>query len=408
MTEDESPRRRGPDRLWTDPREEEEHTRWLAPKTPVMPVAPLRQPEPPPPPERPTWQFVVIGLLIAFVLFGGGILGASLLRGDEADSGATAALPAAPGAVAPDVRSRALRQVYAAANKSVVLVRVSDGGARGSGTGFVIDRDGTIVTNAHVVSDAEQVKVRFKDDGPGVDARVLGRDESSDLAVLRVDASNTQNLEPLRLADSDAVKAGDLAIAIGYPLNLGRTLTTGIVSGVGRAIQAPNGFSIDEVIQTDAALNPGNSGGPLLDAAGRVIGVNSQIATTAGGGGNTGIGFAVPSNTVRQVVPRLRSGGTIIRPYLGTSFVELTGAVVAGAVVAGGPADQAGLRAGDIVTEADGTPVQAPGDVSTAIADRRPGDEIDIEVQRTGSERTLRVTLGTRPAQAPGSPSSGP
>jgi len=351
MTDDESPRRRsGSGRLWTDSREEDEHTQWLAPKTAITAVYPPPEPqEPPPPPERrPLLPLVLVGVLIAAILFGGGVLGASLLRGDDS-TGSTAALPAAPGAAAPDARSRAVRQIYAAANKSVVSVRVRDGGAAGSGTGFVIDSNGTIVTNAHVVSGASDVQVRFDDRGEGVEAEVLGSDQSSDLAVLRVDPSNTQNIKPLALADSDTVKVGDLAIAIGYPLGLDRTVTAGIISGVGRAIRAPNGFSIDKVIQTDAPINPGNSGGPLLDGAGRVIGVNSQIATAGGGGGNVGIGFAVPSNTVRQVVPRLRSGGSISRPYLGISSIASTvgqGATVDSAV-SGGPAQQAGVQAGE-------------------------------------------------------------
>jgi S1-C subfamily serine protease len=404
MTDDEPPRRRSrPDRLWTDPREEDEHTQWLAPKTAVTAVQPpLREPEPPPPPpEHRLWQLVTIGILSAFILFGGGVLGANLLRDDDSP-GSAAALPAAPGAVAPDARSRAVREVYAATNKSVVQVRVSDGGARGSGTGFVIDRDGTIVTNAHVVAGAEQVQVRFEDDVPGVEAEVLGRDESSDLAVLRVDASHTQNLKPLQLADSDTVKVGDLAIAIGYPLSLERTLTAGIVSAVGRAIQAPNGFSIDKVIQTDAAINPGNSGGPLLDAAGRVIGVNSQIATASGGGGNIGIGFAVPSNAVRQVVPQLRNGAAIRRAYLGvTSETDNSGrGARVTQVVAGSPAERGGILSGDIVSAIDGQPVRSSQDVVGAIASRRPGDEVTVEIQRAGVQQSLRVTLGTQPANA--------
>jgi putative serine protease PepD len=400
MTDDESPRRRsGPDRLWTDPREEDEHTQWLAPKTAVTAVhPPLREPEPPPPPERPLWPLVAVGVLIAVILFGGGVLGASLLRDDNASGGA-AALPAAPGAVAPDARSRAVRQIYAATSRSVVQVRVSEGGASGSGTGFVIDSNGTIVTNAHVVSGASNVQVRFNDSGAGVDAEVLGSDLSSDLAVLRVDSSNTQNVKPLALADSDTVRVGDLAVAIGYPLGLDRTVTAGIISGVGRAIKAPNGFSIDKVIQTDAPINPGNSGGPLLDGAGRVIGVNSQIATASGGGGNVGIGFAVPANTVRTVVPRLEHGGTISRPYLGVSTLPSTngsGALVADAV-AGGPAEAGGVQIGDIIVKVAGKAVLAPEDISAAIESRRPGDDIPIEVQRAGSTQTLHVKLGTRP-----------
>ena len=401
MRDDETPgRRSGSGRLWTDPREEDEHTQWLAPKTATQP---LGEPEQPPPadPERRLWPLVALGALIAVLLFGAGILGASLLRGDSSDG--VAALPAAPGAAAPDARSRAVRQIYASASPSVVSVRVREGGASASGTGFVIDSNGTIVTNAHVVAGASQVQVRFEDNGAGVEAEVLGRDPSSDVAVLRVDASKTQNIKPLVLADSDTVKVGDLAVAIGYPLGLDRTATAGIISGVGRAIKAPNGFSIDKVLQTDAPINPGNSGGPLLDGAGRVIGVNSQIATAGGGGGNVGIGFAVPSNTVRQVVPRLRSGGSISRPYLGISSVASTvgqGAVV-DSTIGGGPAERGGVLAGDIVRSVDGKPVQAPEDISSAIQNRRPGDEIDIAVQRAGALRTLRVTLGTRPESAP-------
>lgn len=409
MTDDEPPRRRsGPDRLWTDPREEDEHTQWLAPKTTVTAVhRPLREPPPPPPSERRIWPLVAIGALVAFVLFGGGILGASLLRDDETSSGSTAALPAAPGGVAPDAESKAIRQIYERARSAVVLVRSSGGGgSSGTGTGFVIDANGTIVTAAHVVSGADEVQVRLEDNGRDVDAEILGSDESSDLAVLRVDGSSTQGINPLQIADSRTVKVGDLAVAIGYPFRLDLTVTRGIVSGVGRAIKAPNGFSIDNVIQTDAPINPGNSGGPLLDGAGRVIGVNSQIATAAGAGGNVGIGFAVPSNTVRQVVPRLRAGGTISRPYLGIQSIGSTvgpGAVVAD-VVGGGPAEQGGVLVGDTIRGIDGTNVAAPEDISAAIENRRPGDEIEIEVQRAGAERTLRVRLGTRPESATTSP----
>jgi putative serine protease PepD len=207
------------------------------------------------------------------------------------------------------------------------------------------------------------------------------------------------------LANSDAVRVGDLAVAIGYPLDLDRTVTQGIVSGVGRDIQAPNGFSTDKVIQTDAAINPGNSGGPLLDGAGRVIGVNTQIATPGGQGGNVGIGFAVPSNTVRQVVPRLRSGGSIKRAYLGITSGASTavpGAVVL-RVVGGDPAEQAGLIVGDIVNSVDGKQVRMPEDINSVIEQHSPGDVIDIGIQRAGEQRTLRVKLGTRPENAPSS-----
>jgi putative serine protease PepD len=287
-----------------------------------------------------------------------------------------------------------VRSVYAAASPSVVSVRTGSG----SGTGFLVESDGTIVTNAHVVGDATQVKVRFTDDGPLVDAEVLGVDASTDLAALKVDASAAEGVRPLALADSADVQVGDAAVAIGYPLGLDRTATAGIVSGLERQIQAPNGFSIDKVIQTDAPINPGNSGGPLLNAGGEVIGVNSQIATAGGSGGSVGIGFAVPANTVKEVLPDLKQGSAPERPFLGltTSAAPGGGAQVQQAT-AGGPAQRAGLEPGDIVTRVDGEDVQDPDDIATAIENDAPGDEIDVTVRRGGDERTVTVKLGERP-----------
>src|SRR6185295_10248124 len=195
-------------------------------------------------------------------------------------------------------------RVYQSASPGVVSVQVGSA----SGTGFVVRSDGTIVTNEHVVGTARTAQVRFGDHGRTVQAEVLGADSSSDLAVLRVDPGSVGKLRPLPLANSDDVSVGDSVVAIGQPFGLDRTATAGIVSAVGREIQAPDGFQIDHVIQTDAPINPGNSGGPLLDTRGRVIGVNAQIATGGSGNGNVGIGFAVPSNKVREVVPSLSRG----------------------------------------------------------------------------------------------------
>jgi len=307
-------------------------------------------------------------------------------------------LPATGGSLTPTPNAR----LYEQASRAVVSVRVRSASGEGSGTGFVIDDDGTIVTNAHVVADARTVEVRLDDTRDTVRAEVRGADPSTDLAVLQVDAQDVAGITPLQLADSDAVKVGDSALAIGYPLGLDRTATSGIVSGVGREIQAPNGFSIDKVIQTDAPINPGNSGGPLLDSGGRVIGVNSQIATAGGGGGNVGIGFAVPSNTVRTIVPRLLAGETIRRAYLGVSTSDAAGAGArVGEIVAGGPSDRAGLQVGDVVLSVGGVSVTRPDDVATAIADRAPGDSVDVQVRRAGDTRALRITLGTRPESTP-------
>jgi S1-C subfamily serine protease len=392
-------------RLWTDPREEEEHQHWLRPRTPPQ-AAPPQVDDEPAPSSRDLRNRrllpIALGTLAAAMLFGVGLVGGTILGGDTATQ--PAALPVVSGAAPADQRVKAVRAIYASASPSVVRIQVAEGNSEASGTGFVIDGGGTIVTNAHVVGSTNSAHVRLNDSAQAIDAKILGTDPSSDLAVLRVDSAKTAHLRPLALADSDQVRVGDVAVAIGYPLGLDETLTLGVVSGVGRAIKAPNGFSIDKVIQTDAAINPGNSGGPLLNSAGRVIGVNSQIAT-AGGGGNVGIGFAVPSNTVRQVVPRLEQGASIQRPYLGVSTQPSaagSGAFVVD-LVAGGPAEQGGVQKDDVIIGVAGKEVLAPQDISTAIEARRPGDEVPVEVQRAGATRTLHVKLGTRPA-ATGSP----
>jgi putative serine protease PepD len=247
--------------------------------------------------------------------------------------------------------------------------------------------------------------VRFGSRGDSLDAQVLGTSPSDDLAVLSIDPSFIpRGVKPLQFADSRTVGIGDTAIAIGNPFGLDRTATQGIVSAVGRHIEAPNGFEIDSVIQTDAPINPGNSGGPLLDDSAHVIGVNSQIATSGGSQGNLGIGFAVPSNTVRQVVPILKKGGSIKRAYLGVQTGSPgpgsgggSGAQVA-SLVPGGPAARAGLQVGDVVKSIDGKRVADPTQLSTVIATKTPGDQVSVVIQRGGRSQTIQVTLGTRPA----------
>ena len=289
--------------------------------------------------------------------------------------------------------------IYAAASPAVVSVRTTGG----AGTGFLID-DGKVVTNAHVVGDNKQVTVRFGEQ-KSHPADVLGTDPSSDLAVLSVDPRDLpKSVKPLRFADSRGVRVGDVAIAIGNPFGLDRTATEGIVSGIGRHIAAPNGFSIDQVIQTDAPINPGNSGGPLLGASGTVIGVNAQIAT-GGTQGNIGIGFAVPSNTARQVVPRLARGEKITRAHLGVETAPASPGADVGAevrrVLPNAPAGRAGIKEGDVILRVDGKDANEPADVSAAIADKRPGEEVDIELERGGRLMKLEVTLGTRPTRTP-------
>ncbi len=409
MTSDPSPGSRpGHGRLWTDPRETEEHTPWLEPKRAIGPPPPPFAPRDHEPDDdgalyrRRRLVGILVGTVLAVLLIGAGVLGASLLGGD--DAGQPAALPVVPGAAPADQRSRSIRAIYATARKSVVPVRVVGLTSAGSGTGFVIDKGGVIVTNAHVVKDADNVQVRLDDKAGYVDADVVGTDLSSDLAVLRVDGSAASNLRPLALADSDKVRVGDATLAIGYPLGLNRSASAsaGIVSGLGRSIDAQNQFSIDKVIQTDAAINPGNSGGPLLDSLGRVIGVNTAILT-AGSGGSVGVGFAVPSNTIREVVPRLERGRTVERAYLGVQTRESateSGAYVAG-LTAGAPAADGGIHVGDTIVSVDGQAVTTPEDISIAIEARKPGERIEIEVKRAGSRKILSVALGTRPETAP-------
>jgi putative serine protease PepD len=344
---------------------------------------------------------LLLALALAAVTIAAGAFAAgTLLEGGRSDG--PEALPAvASEPIKPRRGQSRAGAIYGLASPAVVSVRTNSG----EGTGFLIQRSGLIVTNAHVVGPSTHVLVRFGQDGDALDADVLGIDPSSDLAVVSVDPDRVpKGVKPLEFADSRAVQIGDLVVAIGNPFGLDRTATEGIVSGLGRSIQAPNGFAIDEVIQTDAPINPGNSGGPLLDDAGHVIGVNSQIAT-AGVAGNIGIGFAVPSNTVRQIVPVLERGDTIPRPWLGVvtqpaSPINPDGARVA-AVTTSGPAAEAGIRRGDVVKRIDGEVVQDPEDIAQAIGDGDPGDEVDVVLERDGRTLTLEVELGKRPDRIP-------
>jgi S1-C subfamily serine protease len=293
-----------------------------------------------------------------------------------------------------------------------------------TGSGFVIDKDGTILTNAHVINGARKVTVQFANKQQ-VEAKVLGKDESTDLALLKVDPAGL-HLVPLQLGSSSAVQVGDPAVAIGNPFGLERTLTTGVISAVHRPIQAPNGFQIEDAIQTDAPINPGNSGGPLIDATGKVIGINSQIETGGNGNGSIGIGFAVPIDTAKKIIPELKKSGRVDRGYLGVSTATIDkslsgldlpvkqGALVQ-SVTPGSPADKAGLRPGDISASVNGSPIQLGGDIITeidgkairtnddltaAVAGRKPGDKVTITFKRDGKDKTVEVTLADRPASA--------
>jgi S1-C subfamily serine protease len=323
----------------------------------------------------------------------------------------------APGVV--NVRAQIVQQVESPFDLSPERRR-----GESTGSGFVIDRAGHVLTNAHVIEGASRVTVQFNDDKT-TEARVVGKDSSTDLALLKVNPDGL-DLKPLQLGDSRSVQVGDPTIAIGNPFGLDRTLTTGVVSALQREIRAPNGFTIRRVLQTDAAINPGNSGGPLLDAAGRVIGINSQIAT-GGGNGNVGIAFAVPVNTAKQVIPQLKSSGTVQRAYLGItgrtideSMARLNLAADRGVLVQevqpGSPAAKAGIRGGDVtgtfdgsdialggdvITKVDGRTVKAMEEVAEIIDSKEPGDSVTIEVLRDGRARTVTARLAQRPSMAP-------
>ena len=274
-----------------------------------------------------------------------------------------------------------------------------NGSSSAEGTGFVYDKSGHIVTAAHVVDGATAISVRFKD-GTRAKATLVGTDPSSDTAVIKVDVAASK-LTPIALADSSAVEPGQGVVAIGSPFGYEESITAGIVSAVGRSIEAPNGFTIPNAIQTDAAINHGNSGGPLIDASGKVIGVNVQIATGDSSASiNAGVGFAVPSNTVKAVVTDLIAGKTVAHPYLGVTVGDNqsgTGATI-GTVRDGSPAATAGLKSGDVVTAIDGKAVAGSSQLTSAIATYKPGDKIALTVKRNGSTITVNVTLGTRPA----------
>jgi putative serine protease PepD len=288
--------------------------------------------------------------------------------------------------------------IYSRVSKGVVYVENDQGGrAAGSGSGFVIDDQGHVVTNEHVVENGSSFRVRFGENGDPIPARLLGADRSNDLAVLKIDPSKAGgDLQPLELGSSQALQPGEPTIAIGSPFGLEGTVTSGIVSALDRTIQAPNGFSISGAIQTDAAINPGNSGGPLLDAQGRVIGVNSQIATESGS--SSGVGFAIPVDQVKRVVPYLQKGDAVPHAYLGVGTGQSTsGGAVVGQLVPGGPAAKGGIRQGDRVVQIGNQPVRDPDDLSAAVNDRKPGEKVDIVVERGGERRTLTVTLGTQP-----------
>jgi putative serine protease PepD len=330
--------------------------------------------------------------------------GAAIYAGSTGNSASTAtsvvaSVPAQPAAST----TTSLTQLYKNVAPGVVDIIVNtkssgfgDQGATAEGSGFVVDTSGNIVTNDHVVTGATAIKVRFQD-GKSVKATLVGTDPSTDVAVIKVNVA-ASDLHPLTFASSSAVEVGQPVAAIGSPFGLPETLTSGIVSAVNRTITAPNNYSISGAIQTDAPINHGNSGGPLLNASGQVIGVNAQIESDSGG--NDGVGFAIPSDAVKSVADTIISGGKVQHAYLGVTIATVSsgsGAQVS-AVKAASPASTAGLKAGDVVTAIDGTAVTTADDLTAKISAHQPGDKVTLSVTRNGSTLKVDVTLGTRPA----------
>ncbi len=372
---------------------------------------------------------IVGGLVTALFIFVG-------ISGLEEAPGDVTIREAPPPAEGASDAGAPVREVYTKTRPGVVSVAVvSEGAGAGGGSGFVLDEQGHIVTNQHVVGDAENISVRFAS-GVREEAEVVGEDPSTDVAVIVVDAPE-EVLEPLTLGDSGSVGVGEPVIAIGNPLNIGISVTTGIVSGTERPIDAPNGYTIDGAVQTDAAINPGNSGGPLLDSRGTVIGVNAQIASESGG--FDGVGFAVPIDTVKGVVEQLLTTGEVVHGYIGVRMypfgideiaaytglskeqladeygLPASGAIVS-EVTSDGPAAKAGIEGGeeeevggvpegvpigDVITGVDGEPVSSPDDVIEIVNASKPGDELTLTVVSPQQEaRRVGVTVGVRPEDA--------
>jgi putative serine protease PepD len=294
--------------------------------------------------------------------------------------------------------------IYKLASKGVVKITVTSGGSsanpfeqqtqRSQGSGFVYSTKGDIITNQHVVDGEQSITVTFWN-GKTYSATLVGSDASTDTAVVRVDAPSAF-LHPLALADSSNVQVGDGVVAIGSPFGLEETVTTGIVSALHRQMTSPNNFTIDDSIQTDAAINHGNSGGPLLDMRGKVIGITSQIESDSGG--NDGVGFAVPSDTARTIADKLIATGKVEHAYLGVKLEAASKGARVSELVSGKPAAKAGMRVGDVITSFGGKKIESVDTLRFAVEAKKPGDSVSVTFLRDGKSRTATVMLVSRPS----------
>jgi putative serine protease PepD len=349
--------------------------------------------------------------VVAALAIGGGVgagVYAGLSDGSSSPTATTAAVPATtvqPAAATTTTSS--LTQIYKEATPGVVDITVTEANSGGGfglgqqqtqaeGTGFVYDTKGDIVTAAHVVDGASSISVHFKD-GKTATATLVGKDDSTDTAVIKVNVDSSE-LHPLAIGSSAAVQPGDEVVAIGSPFGLTETMTAGIVSAIDRTITAPNNFSISGAIQTDAPINHGNSGGPLLNSSGQVIGVNVQIDSNSDG--SEGVGFATPVDTVKSVADTFIAGGKVQHAYLGIQVSDAanSGGAKVGSVVSGSPADKAGLKAGDVITAIGGKQITTADDLTASVNAYKPGDKATLTVTRGGSSTSISVTFGTRPS----------
>ena len=346
-----------------------------------------------------------VAVAIAAAALAGGGAGAAAVALTYGGSSHAAAAPAASAANVANT-TLSVGQVAKAATQSVVEIdattsgqstpfpfgRGGGGSSSAEGTGFVYDAKGDIVTNEHVVDGASTVSVKLSD-GSSYKATVVGTDTSTDVAVVHVEALASK-LAPLALGDSSKVAVGDGVVAIGNPFGLDGTVTSGIVSAVDREVSSPDNTPIEGAIQTDAAINHGNSGGPLLDLHGHVIGITSQIQSESGG--NEGVGFAVPSNLVQHIADQLISTGKVEHALLGVTVKSVANGAAVASVEANTAASSAGLKAGDVITTVDGTKVASAERLRAIIAAHVPGDKLMLKVLRSGSTQTVAVTLGTK------------
>jgi len=357
---------------------------------------------------RPTPTFSLVAALVAGALIGVGG-GAATYAGLSSGGTKTVVrqVTVADSQPASSTSGLSVNAIYERTHKGVVEITVSeqsqqspfDGSQsqQAQGSGFVYDAEGHIVTNQHVVDGAQSISVKFWN-GKTYDATVVGTDASTDLAVLKVDAPASV-LEPLSLGDSNDLEVGHAVVAIGSPFGLEQTVTAGIVSALHRQMTSPNNFTIDDSIQTDAAINHGNSGGPLLNAQGKVVGVNAQIASDSGG--NEGVGFAIPSNTAKSIVSQLIDTGKAEHAFLGIGLQDATasgGGAEVTDVRANTPAARANLRVGDVITRVGEKRVATADELRAAINARKPGERVSISYTREGASHTVRVQLTSRPS----------